>query len=166
MDPPVLMEGSLPDRINKRDRERKNVIEKRREERQQLAVESEQSSYFKDTFYSSCTKVKDLLDNVSNAPISTLPSIFDKANKEILTLKNYLHQSKMFLKVYDIRKAQEHLQMLENDALELETKLLPKKKFGFKNRRVVKKPSDNPHDVTDGLKVILNNFFSFPAVIR
>ncbi|XP_033231761.1 tubulin-specific chaperone C [Belonocnema kinseyi] len=152
MDPPVVVEGSLPDRINKRDRERKNVIEKRREERQQLAVESEQSSYFKETFYSSCSKVKDMLNTVSSAPISTLPSIFDKVNKEILTLKNYLHQSKMFLKVYDIRKAQENLQMLESDALELETKLLPKKKFGFKNRRVVKKPSDNTHDVTDGLK--------------
>ena len=148
-----MLEGSLPDRINKRDRERKNVIEKRREERQQLAVESEQSSYFKATFYSSCKKVQDMLDNAPNAPISTLPSIFDKANKEILMLKNYLHQSKMFLKVYDIRKAQENLQMLEADALKLETQLLPKKKFGFKNRRVVRKPSDNSHDVTDGLKV-------------
>lgn len=52
MDSPPLIEGSLPDRITKRDRERKNVIERRREERQSLAVESEQSSYFKDTFYS------------------------------------------------------------------------------------------------------------------
>lgn len=155
MDPPVVEEGSLPGRINKRDRERKIIIEKRREERQQLAVETEQSSYFKDTFYSSCSKIKELLDSTSGISPAALAAVFDKINKEILTLKNYLHQSKMFLKVYDIRKAQENLQMLENDALELETKLLPKQKFGFKNRRVIKKPSDGKNDVTDGLKVNL-----------
>lgn len=152
MESPALIEGSLPDRITKRDRERKNIIERRKEERQSLAVESEQSSYFKDTFYSSCKKIKDMLDDASNAPTSTLPGIFDKTNKEIQTLKNYLSQSKMFLKVYDIRRAQENLQLLETEASELEIKLLPKKKFGFKNRRVVKKPSEKTHDMTDGLK--------------
>lgn len=152
MDPSLTAEGSLPDRINRRDRERKNVIEKRREERQQLAVESEQSSYFKETFYSSCEKIRDLLKTTSAVPTSSLPGIFDKVNKEIMTLKNYVHQSKMFLKVYDIRKAQENLQIMETDALDLETKLLPKKKFGFKNRRVVKNPSEIVIDVTDGLK--------------
>lgn len=152
MDTPALIEGSLSERITKRDRERKTGIERRREERQSLAVESEQSSYFKDTFYSSCKKIKDMLDDAPSAPVSALPGIFDKTSKEIHTLKNYLSQSKMFLKVYDIRRAQENLQMLENEASELEMKLLPKKKFGFKNRRVVKKPVEKSHDMTDGLK--------------
>ncbi|KZC10080.1 PREDICTED: tubulin-specific chaperone C [Dufourea novaeangliae] len=152
MDSPALIEGNLPDRINRRDRERKNVIERRKEERQSLAVESEQSSYFKDTFYSSCKKIKEMLDDAPSASTSALPGLFDKVNKEIQTLKNYLSQSKMFLKVYDIRRAQENLQLLENEASDLELKLLPKKKFGFKNRRVVKKTSDKAHDVTDGLK--------------
>ncbi|XP_012281905.1 tubulin-specific chaperone C [Orussus abietinus] len=152
MDPTTLIEGSLPDRINKRDRERKNVIERRREERQQLAVESEQASYFKETFYSSCQKIRDLLDDAPTAPTSALSGIFDKINKEIHLLKSYLSQSKMFLKVYDIRRAQENLQVLENEAADLELKLLPKKKFGFKNRRAVKKPTEKSLDVTDGLK--------------
>ncbi|XP_020280783.1 tubulin-specific chaperone C [Pseudomyrmex gracilis] len=152
MDSTDFIEGSLSDRITKRDRERKNVIERRREERQSLTVESEQSSYFKDTFYSSCKKIKDMLDDAPSAPISAQPGIFDKVNKEILLLKNYLSQSKMFLKVYDIRRAQENLQSLEIEASELETKLLPKKKFGFKSRRIAKKSSDKGHDVTDGLK--------------
>lgn len=146
-------ERSLPERITKRDRDRKDMIEKRREERQQLTVESEQSSYFKDTFYSSYKKVKDLLDSAPKAPQSSLPRLFDKALKDIQTLKTYLSQSKMFLKVYDIRKAQESLQLLEQDALELEANLLPKKKFGFKNRGLVKKSSsEKSNDVTDGLQ--------------
>lgn len=152
MDPTELIEGSLPERIIKRDRERKNVIEKRREERQSLAVESEQSGYFKETFYASCKKIKDMLDDAATISSSALPGIFEKSNKEIQLLRNYLLQSKIFLKVYDIRRAQENLQLLENQASELEMTLLPKKKFGFKNRRIVKKPSDKGHDITDGLK--------------
>lgn len=152
MDSTELIEGSLPDRITKRDRERKNIIERRKEERQSLVVESEQSNYFKDTFYSSCKKIKDMLDDAPSITSSALPGIFEKSNKEIQLLKNYLLQSKIFLKVYDIRRAQENLQMLENEASELEMKLLPKKKFGFKNRRIVKKPSDKGLDITDGLK--------------
>ncbi|XP_043277596.1 tubulin-specific chaperone C [Venturia canescens] len=148
-----LIEGSLSDRISKRDRERKNVIERRREERQQLVVECEQTSYFKEAFYASCKKVKDLLDSAPTTASSALPILFDKANKEIESLKNYLSQSKLFLKVYDIRKAQESLQLLESEATEMELKLLPKKKFGFKNRRAAKKPqSEKANDVVDGLK--------------
>ncbi|KMQ94734.1 tubulin-specific chaperone c [Lasius niger] len=101
---------------------------------------------------SEIVKIKDMLDDAASIPSSALPGIFEKSNKEIQLLKNYLLQSKIFLKVYDIRRAQENLQMLENEASELEMKLLPKKKFGFKNRRIVKKPSDKGHDITDGLK--------------
>ncbi|XP_014209031.1 tubulin-specific chaperone C isoform X2 [Copidosoma floridanum] len=145
-------EESLSERINKRDRERRNVIEKRKEEKQQLIVETEQASYFKDAFDSTCTNIKKLLDSAESAPTSSLLEIFDKVNKDILMLKNYLFESKIFLKMYDIRKAQETLQILENDAAQLEAKLVPRKKFGFKNRRVIKKSSDKPSDVTDGLK--------------
>lgn len=147
-----LREGNLSDRITKRDRERKNVIEKRREERQALAVECEQYGYFKDSFYASCKKVKDTLDSATTAPPASLADIFDKVNKELQTLKNYLSQSKIFLKVYDVRRAQENLQLLESEAAELEAKLLPKKKFGFKNRRAAKKPAEKSHDIIDGLK--------------
>ncbi|XP_057330046.1 tubulin-specific chaperone C [Microplitis mediator] len=156
MDTPEVIEslggGNLTDRISKRDRERRNVIERRKEEKQQLSVESEQLSFFQETFYLTCNKVKDMLDSAPLAQTSALPGIFDKINKEIQTLWNYLSQSKIFLKVYDIRRAQETLQRLETEAADLELKLLPKKKFGFKNRRPAKKPSDKSLDVTDGLK--------------
>lgn len=145
-------EESLSERINKRDRERKNVIEKRKEDKQHMIVETEQASYFNDAFYSTCNTIKELVDTAEAAPLSSLPEIFDKANKDITMLKNYLFESKIFLKVYDIRKAQETLQILENTAAELEAKLIPRKKFGFKNRRVVKNSTDKPGDVTDSLK--------------
>jgi len=152
MDLNTPSEESLSERINKRDRERKNVIEKRKEEKQQFIVETEQASYFKDAFYSSCNNIRKLLDSAESAPISSLSEIFDKASKDLQVLKNYLFESKIFLKMYDIRKAQETLQELETDAAQLEAKLIPRKKFGFKNRRVIKKSSEKPSDVTDGLK--------------
>lgn len=145
-------EESLSDRINKRDRERRNVIEKRKEEKQQLIVETEQASYFKNAFNVTCSNIRELLDCAESSPVTSLPELFNKANKDIVMLKNYLFESKIFLKLYDIRKAQETLQSLENDIALLEAKLLPRKKFGFKNRRVIKKSSDNSGDVTDDLK--------------
>lgn len=153
MEPNTPSEESLSERINKRDRERKNVIEKRKEEKQQLIVETEQASYFKDAFYSTCKNIRVSLDSAETVPASALSEIFDQANKDLMMLKNYLFESKIFLKVYDVRKAQETLQILENDAAQLEAKLVPRKKFGFKNRRVVKKSSpEQPSDVTDSLK--------------
>ncbi|XP_034936569.1 tubulin-specific chaperone C [Chelonus insularis] len=152
MESSEVIGGNLPERITKRHRERKNVIEKKREEKQQLTVDSEQLSYFQDAFYASCNKVKEMLDSAVSTQSSSLPGLFDKVNKEILTLWNYLSQSKIFLTMYDVRKAQETLQHLETEAAELELKLIPKKKFGFKNRRAVKKPSEKSLDVTDGLK--------------
>ncbi|KAJ8669842.1 hypothetical protein QAD02_001101 [Eretmocerus hayati] len=152
MEPVAATEESLSERINKRDRERRNIIEKRKEEKQQLIVETEQSSYFKDAFYSACTAIRDLLDSTESAAPSSLSEIFDKVNKDIAMLKNYLFESKIFLKVYDIRKAQETLQILENDTAQLEARLVPRKKFGFKNRRVIKKSSEQSSDVTDDLR--------------
>ncbi|KAL7286484.1 hypothetical protein TKK_0019221 [Trichogramma kaykai] len=152
MEASTLNEETLSERINKRDRERRNVIEKRKEEKQQLIVETEQASYFQQAFYSTCERIKDLLDNIDSMPASALPGVFDQVNKDIIMLKNYLFESKIFLKVYDIRKAQERLQILENDAAQIEARLIPRKKFGFKNRRVVKNSSEKPNDVTDSLK--------------
>lgn len=145
-------EESLSERINKRDRERRNVIEKRKEEKQQLIVETEQASYFNDSFYTTCNGIRQSLDTVEYVPASLMLEIFDKANKDLLMLKNYLFESKIFLKVYDIRKAQEALQLLENDASKLEAKLIPRKKFGFKSRQFVKKTTEKSNDVTDSLK--------------
>ena len=147
-----LNEESLSERINKRDRERRNVIEKRKEEKQQLIVETEQASYFKDAFYSTCKSIQDLLDSANKGSVTSVSDIFDKVNKDIMMLKNYIFESKIFLKVYDVRKAQEMLQVLETEATQLEAKLVPRKKFGFKNRRVIKKSADKLPDVADGLQ--------------
>ncbi|XP_011500072.1 PREDICTED: tubulin-specific chaperone C [Ceratosolen solmsi marchali] len=144
-------EEGLLERICRRDRERKNIIEKRKEEKQQLIVESEQLSYFKNIFYSRCKTIKDWLDSTESVPDSKLSKIFDNVQSEIIILKTYLFDSKIFLKAYDLRRAQDTLQILENDATQLETKLIPRKKFGFKNRRVFN-TSVQSSDVTDDLK--------------
>ncbi|XP_044020098.1 tubulin-specific chaperone C [Aphidius gifuensis] len=149
----IIDNENFTDRMSKRDRERKIIIEKRKEEKQQLSVDSEQLGYFKSTFYDKCNKIQLLLDSItSTTPLLT--DLFDKITKDIQLLKNYLSQSKIFLKVYDIRRAQENLQHLENKTSELEDKYIPKKKFGFKKRCVINKniTIDNKIDVTDNIK--------------
>ena len=86
-------EESLCERISKRDKERKTIIEKRKEEKEQQVVETEQASYFKETFHSACKNIKDLLNTVETTSTASLPDIFTKINKEISLLQNYLFQS-------------------------------------------------------------------------
>jgi hypothetical protein len=146
-------EVGLLERINKRDRERKSIIEKRKEEKQQLIVESEQSSYFKNIFYSKCKTIKDWLDSIESVTDKTkIKKIFDNIDDEITILKTYLFDSKFFLKAYDIRRAQDTLQTLENDATQLETKLIPRKKFGFTNSKCCNKSIVKSSDITDYMK--------------
>lgn len=145
-------EGSLPERMNRREKERKCLIEKRKEDKQQCIVETEQCSYFHDLFYSNYKTITDLLDTAESVPLLSLPGHFDKIKREILILKKYLFESKVFLTMYEVRKAQEAINIIENDAQNLESKLIPRNKFGFKNRRVIKKSSDKSNDVTDSLK--------------
>lgn len=135
-------EESLCERINKRDRERRIAIEKRQEEKEQFVVLTEKASYFKESFHNDCNKIRDLLDRARNSSAESLPEIFNKANNDLINLKNYLFESKMFLKVYDVRMAQTALQNLENDVNQLQARLAPRKKFSFNNRNVIKETSE------------------------
>lgn len=140
-------EENLCERINKRDKERRDEIEKRKEEKEQLVVETEKASYFKQAFRTNCENIRDLLDRAQNSQVELLPDLFMKANKDLSTLKNYLFESKIFLKVYDVRMAQQTLQSLENDVNQLQDKLVPRKKFGFNNRNVIKKSPEESSEV-------------------
>ena len=61
---------------------------------------------------------------------------FNLITKEILILQKYVAVSSLFLKNYFLQKCQNTIQDLSNRTKVLENELLPKKKFGFKNKKV------------------------------
>ncbi|PNF16736.1 Tubulin-specific chaperone C [Cryptotermes secundus] len=123
-------------RILRRERERRHAMKEKREKKEENMLSTEQVSYFVDTF----TQKRDEIEGALNAADlgevekNKLPSHFDKISKDILILQRFTSDSIPYLREYDIRKSQEAIQNLQQKLQELDKRLLPKKKFGFKKK--------------------------------
>ncbi|KAJ4429815.1 tubulin-specific chaperone C [Periplaneta americana] len=124
-------------RLLRRETERQQELERKREKKEQSTSSTEQVSYFIDTFADKRREIEESLNaaDLGEVDKNQLPSHFDKINKDIQSLQRFISASTLYLRVYDIRKAQEAIQSLQQRNQELEEKLLPKKKFGFKIRK-------------------------------
>lgn len=125
----------------KRDRERRQVIKENREKKEQNMVSTEQVSYFADTFTQKRHEIECAMNaaDLGQVDKNQLPSHFDKISKDIQILERFTSDSTLYLQEHDICKSKEALQSLRQKCQELEKRLLPKKKFGFK----IKKDSCN-----------------------
>lgn len=137
--------SSISERLKKREKERQLVIEQKREEKEQSSASTEQVSYFTNTFAEKQHEIEHTheLACLSTGNRNQLAQYFDKVGKDMQELQHFVSTSTLFLRVYDIRKAQEAIQLLQQKTQELEDKLLPKKKFGFKVRKTYKKDGFN-----------------------
>ena len=127
----------VTEKLLRREEERKQELERKREQKEQNTSSTEQVSYFVDTFTEKRHDIEDALNAAELGEVdkNQLPSHFDKITKDIQSLQRFISASTLYLRVYDIRKAQEAIQSLQQKSQELEEKLLPKKKFGFKVRK-------------------------------
>ncbi|KAJ9594417.1 hypothetical protein L9F63_014142 [Diploptera punctata] len=127
----------VTEKLLRREEERKQELERKRERKEQNTSSTEQVSYFVDTLSEKRYEIEDALNAAEFGKVdrNQLPSHFDKITKEIQSLQRFISASTLYLRVYDIRKAQEAIQGLQQRSQELEEKLLPKKKFGFKLRK-------------------------------
>jgi hypothetical protein len=133
--------GGVVERLLRREKERKQVMEEKREEKEQNVPCTEQFSYFTDTFTQKRCEIEGALNaaDLGEVDKNQLPFHFDKISKDIQILQRFTSESTLFLRQYDIRKSNEAIQSLQQKCQELEEKLLPKRKFGFK----IKKGSRN-----------------------
>lgn len=151
---------SNPEKITsllKREAERQLDLQQKRNEKKLLNPEHEQFTYFTQIFQEKLNELETLLDLATNVEQKDITSYFDKIWNEVQTLQKFVGDSVIFLRGYDIRICQESLQDFETKARKLEDKLLPKKKFGFKNKRTAKKIDEeivkkNGHDEIDNIK--------------
>lgn len=126
------------DALAKREHERQLEIKKRKEGKVRLNAENETLGVFQKIYEEERQQIEKALDNASYIPVNILPEHFENIYKSILKLQKHVAASNVFLRVYDIQKSNKQLQELTNKAKELEDKLLPKKRFGFKNRGIQK----------------------------
>lgn len=140
----------------KREAERQLDLQKKRNDKKIITPENEQYNYFTEIFQDKLKDIELWLANAPNTDKKEIAFHFDKISREIHSLQKFVADSLIFLRDYDIRVCQESLQEIETKARKLEEQLIPKKKFGFKNKRSVKNidlaPKQNGHDVADNIK--------------
>ncbi|KAK5644160.1 hypothetical protein RI129_008005, partial [Pyrocoelia pectoralis] len=147
----VIQERSdkLTTSLNKRELERKLDIEKKQEGKKQLTAEHEKLDYFTKTFNEQRLEIENALSLSASVEMADLPNHFNTIYKDILILQKYAASSKIFLRMYDVERCLETVHELTLRAKELEEKLIPKKKFGFKNKKRIPKLNGHSKDVVD-----------------
>lgn len=147
------------DALIKRENERQLEVKKRKEDKERYKdAENEKLEVFQKIYEDECKKIEQAIQNSKNLPTNTLAEHFENIYKNILNLQKYVAASNVFLRVYDIQKSNKKLQELATNTKDLEEQLLPKKKFGFKNKKSANKSKENglTKDEVDFVKPIIN----------
>lgn len=140
------------DKINSmksREIERKLNLQKKQETKKSGIAENEQIDFFEKTYNEKQKYIENLIKKSPLMPKHDLPEHFNTIAKEILLLQKYVAASNLFLHNYILQKCQNNIQELSNTARDLENELLPKKKFGFKNKNKINVEQPNGIDLVD-----------------
>ncbi|MBN3270601.1 TBCC protein, partial [Polyodon spathula] len=117
----------IPERLQKRDQERQEELERRKEAKGSKEVTEEKSDFFTSTFSKQKADIEDMLASGGR---------LEDISARIQQLQKFLNDSMVFLPQYELRQAQSALQKLQSDLAEKRGELLPKKKFAFRSRNV------------------------------
>lgn len=120
--------------MKNRELERKLNLQRKQDTKKSIIAENEQLDFFQRTFNEKQNFIESLLKKSQTLSKNELPEHFNAISKEILLLQKYVAASNLFLRNYFLQKCQNTLQDLSVRTKELENDLLPKKKFGFKNK--------------------------------
>lgn len=126
-------EVHIPERFLKREQERQQALEKRQEERQ-----NKEGVGFGSTFNENFNQIKNQIQEMSNGDQvdesgkEELKEKFAEVNRQILLLNHAILDAKIFLASYDMKAYNSKLVELTEQCNALESKLLPRKKFGFR----------------------------------
>lgn len=137
--------------LNRRHKEREIQIQAAKLERQKDADETEALQYFESSFDEKVKLIGNSLDTVGQSEHKA--QVFAEVQSEIYDLQRYLSTSTFFLNEYNIKVCQNTINELGKRLETLKSELIPKKKFGFKNKKIVKmSQGKDAIDKLDGTK--------------
>ncbi|XP_031617301.1 tubulin-specific chaperone C [Contarinia nasturtii] len=130
-----LYKEKIADQLDKRNRERQELVNAKHELQQQNNASNESLDYFQETFRAQVTTIEDALANLkpSNDRIKLTQDI-NNIHEDIQSLQNYLTASTFFLSNYTIKACQSILNDLKARIEVTKDKLLAKKKFNFRSK--------------------------------
>lgn len=144
--------SSVPEGVLKREKERIAALEKRNENKTESGKEFDGIIA---TFNENISKIKLMIEEIETLGEenkNVLKNKFADVNKQVATLNHYIVDFKTFLTLYDMKKYQTKLQDLTDEINALESKFLPRKKFGFKKIDKYKGQGDKLGDGTKSLE--------------
>lgn len=124
----------------RRDRERKLVNEKNQRARQEKS-EVEGVDYFESVFDAKVCELGQRLDALEpNGAVEMQQEEFNAVAKDLQELQRFFTSSTIFLNDRKIQKSQDIINQLVTKLDETKARLVPKKKFGFKNKSLAPQP--------------------------
>lgn len=121
----------ITESLDKRNKERQNIINTKHEYHRKNAAENEDQEVFYTNFREHVRRIEDDLSALKpNDPTIE----FNKLVTNIQILQNYLTSSTLFLSNYTVKACQATLNNLNGRLEETREKLLTKKKFGFRSK--------------------------------
>lgn len=149
----TLEEKSLKvlETLKKREADRQNMLERNIKEKEAHTSAAENLELFQSVFNEQLHVIENKLASSPSLEAALMPKHYDALSKDVLQLQKYVSSCSIFLRTYDIKTCSEKLQQLNTKLKNSEETLLPKKKFGFKKRKVVI-ATDQDIDIVDTSK--------------
>ncbi|XP_075605279.1 tubulin-specific chaperone C [Balearica regulorum gibbericeps] len=124
----------LPERLQRREAERQQGVERQRQKKEAQVVKEEQSEFFVAAFAREREAVEALL---AAGPL-------EEAAVRLQGLQKLLTESVRFLAPYEVRQGQEAVARLQGDLAARRQQLQPKKKFAFRALKKEAAPGSEP----------------------
>ncbi|XP_060950995.1 tubulin-specific chaperone C [Limanda limanda] len=126
--------AKIQERIQKRNQERLDGVERRKEEKETRSVPEEKTEYFSRTFQAELACIEELLSRCSGEDRAEVVRRLEETTTRTAQLQKFVNDSVMFLTQYELRRSQAALQKLQSSISEARDKAMPKKKFAFRAR--------------------------------
>lgn len=126
----------IADQLEKRNRERHQLMNAKHELQKQNTAANESQDYFHETFRMHVKTIEDVLANLKpSTDRIELTKDIHKIQEDIQIVQNYLTASTFFLSNYTIKTCQTILNELKGRIEATKDRLLAKKKFNFRSKQ-------------------------------
>ncbi|XP_050668759.1 tubulin-specific chaperone C-like isoform X1 [Leptidea sinapis] len=137
------------ERLSRREAQRLEKVQKAHKAKEDVDATNENEDYFSGAFKIRSQNIEQLLSQVPTLEVNILPSHFDNIKKEVNELQKFVVTSTFFLMEFNLRKYLGIVQNLQAKCYELEDIYVPRKKFGFSRKKLLKSASQKPDSIDE-----------------
>lgn len=152
----------LPERLRKREAERKAALEKKKQDKDETIKDNVQ--HFVSEFTKGKLEIEDKISDLGDVKEENLNSAFDELNTAIQKLQKLVSDSVLFLPSYNLQSSQQYVCHLQTMFASKQDELMPKKKFAFTTRKKERGATgdlnihgEDKHDVLSGTPLSISN---------